>query len=232
MGMLNPTPCAGYNAVYNDVYLKKRAHNTSASGLHGLHQDATRLLAAIQDDRIRGYACVILDYLLDACEPKEGFGNRSTLFGLQRPPMDGSVTALRCNAACNFDLLLLHALPFVATNAHDCLEISVGCTGSRTATVQEILRGTVDTTVETYDAYQVRKKSLHVYNEVCVDDPIEMLLAFQFVSKTFPLGHIKSSQGGDQKFLAHFRSSKKWLRTRVMTQKESTLKRSFDQLSK
>jgi hypothetical protein len=229
--MLNPTPCAGYNAVYNDEYLKKRVHNTSSNGLHGLHQDATRLLAAIQDDRIRGYACTIMDYLLDACEPKEGLGSRSTLFGLQRPPLDGSMTILRCNAACNFDLLLLHAAPFCATNAHDSLDISLA-PSSRTAALQETLRGTFNVNVEDHRSYQERKKSLHVYNDVCVDDPIEMLLAFQFVSKLFPLGHIKSSQGGDHKFLAHFKNSKKWLRTRVMTQYEPILKRRFDHISK
>jgi hypothetical protein len=230
--MLNPTPCAGYNAVYNDEYLKKRAHHTSSSGLKGLHQDATRLLAAIKSDRIRGYACVILDYLLDSCEPKEGFGNRSSLFGLQRPPMDGSTTVLRCNDAQNFDLLLLYALPFAATNAFDSLEVSIGCSGMRTEALQELLLGTFASTVEANDKYQTRKGNLSIYNEVRVDDPIEMLLAFQFVSKMFPLGHIKSSKGGDQKFLSHFKGSKKWLRIREMTQQEALTKRNFDIMSK
>merc|ERR1712185_804642 len=122
--------------------------------------------------------------------------------------------------------LLLYALPFAATNAVDSLEISVGGAernqygGPRMAKVLPMLGATfgeAKVNVEVHEAYQARKRGLKVYNEVDVDGPIEMLLAFQFAAGIFPLGHIKSSKGDDREFLAHFKGSRKWLRCRQMT---------------
>ena len=53
-----------------------------------------------------------------------------------------------------------------------------------------------------------------LYNCTRVDRGLEMNLAQQFVSKLFPMGHIKSTREGDEKFVAHFARSRKWLKIR------------------
>ena len=79
----------------------------------------------------RGYGVVLLDYLVDACGPKEGSktAGRTALYGLQRPPMvKGLQSLLRCEG--DLDRLLLFLLPYSATNAWDAVMVSLAPTVS------------------------------------------------------------------------------------------------------
>eukprot|EP00929_Paragymnodinium_shiwhaense_P101337 TRINITY_DN6434_c0_g1_i1.p1 TRINITY_DN6434_c0_g1~~TRINITY_DN6434_c0_g1_i1.p1 ORF type:complete len:737 (+),score=169.84 TRINITY_DN6434_c0_g1_i1:85-2211(+) len=218
--MINPTPCAAYNSMYTDDYLLSKAQYLGGHGLAGLHEDAVSVLSSVKDDRLRGYGIVCLEYLLDACfEPKQGkTGPRTCLFGMQRPPIDGSATILRCENGANVDLLLLHALPFAATNAHEQVHLSLSSSAQSRCpegTLRLLKRVFADRiTVEDNAGFEKRAAASKVYNKVAVDDRFECLLAFQFMSLLFPMGHIKSTKKNDEAFVRAFKDSKKWLRVR------------------
>lgn len=94
--MLNPVPCPAYTSRFDDGYLMKKGINGSVSTFIGrdelnLHEDAIKLLSYIKNPTWKGYAMSILEYVLEL-KPSRGFGTRTALFGMQRPPLDGSVS--------------------------------------------------------------------------------------------------------------------------------------------
>ena len=74
---------------------------------------------------------LVKEYLVDACGANRGCGkhtggpDRTILYGLQRPPMNGQDTVLRCGASTSFDELAPTLVPFYVTNAADALRVSV-----------------------------------------------------------------------------------------------------------
>ena len=54
-----------------------------------------------------------------------GGPDRTTIWGLQRPPMDGQDTVLRCAADTSFDELAPTLVPFFVTNAGESMRVSV-----------------------------------------------------------------------------------------------------------
>jgi len=74
---------------------------------------------AAREPLTRGYLRVLGGYLVGAAAgpPRRGVGERTSLYGWQRPPMDGRHTALRCGPYLTLDQLLPHILPFALTNA-------------------------------------------------------------------------------------------------------------------
>ncbi len=168
---------------------------------------------------------VLAEYLLDACkEPgKVGFGARTTLFGLQRCPVEYSggtdeaftKTVLLCDG--NLDALLLYTLPFVMTNAAAQVQIEPPAklkkSGEKKAQLEKVLA---------LDIACVERDEVDpaaVFNVVTGDalfetagGTLDFMLAQQFISRLFPLGHIKSTASNDAAFLEAFRASPKWLR--------------------
>ena len=79
---------------------------------------------------VRGFCILLHEYLADACGVNRGDGkntggpDRTILYGLQRPPMNGQDTILRCDAYTSFDELAPTLLPFYVTNALPCVRVS------------------------------------------------------------------------------------------------------------
>ena len=75
----------------------------------------------------KGYLVTLADYLVSACGPKEGFGARTSLFGLQRPPIGGGMPVLRIGEADSYDrdTVAIHASVFAMTNAREQFQLSL-----------------------------------------------------------------------------------------------------------
>jgi hypothetical protein len=72
-------------------------------------------------------------YLVESAGPKKGYGERSCLWGLQRPPIDGSKTVLHVKNWTSTEAsvstlaasLLPSLLPFLITNARDSVVVNL-----------------------------------------------------------------------------------------------------------
>jgi hypothetical protein len=161
-------------------------------------------------EQVRGYLRVLSSYLLEAAAgPREGHGKRTALWGLQRPPIDGTKTLIRADASTPFDDIAPVLLPFAITNARDQALVSVD---PGNAAVAKSLGGLpVGVVVESQAAFEARVKAENPWN-VIYPKPCEFALVGHFVSLLFPLGHIKCTRGGDRQFVDYFKASDKWLR--------------------
>lgn len=201
-----PSSTPGYNTVYAREYLETRGEQDLPAALKPL---AIALDAASPAGR--GYAREIYDYLAEVCGtgPREGLGARTALYGLQRPPMDGSWTVIRAEQDTNVDSFLAHVLPFVVTNAGGQVRVSVDPAASDVIAASMRSSGTpID--VQTSAEFAAADMD-GVYN-VVTPGPLETSLVSHFLSRMLPLGHIKSTQSGDAQFLDAFKASPKWLR--------------------
>jgi hypothetical protein len=108
---------------------------------------ASWLFNGIADPATRGFCLEIGEYLVDACGVNRGDGsetggpNRTILWGLQRPPLNGQKSVLRCDKDMTLDELAPTLLPFLSTNACDSLVIS--CDGDNAALL-EVLKANLD----------------------------------------------------------------------------------------
>jgi len=159
---------------------------------------------------MRGYATILLEYLVDACGPADFSDVRTALFGLQRPPFNGTVSFLRCESQSNLDRLKVFALVYLATNAREACEISTNF--SNAAGLDMLAKYLPVRQGESRADFEARKNGSPFYNSTVVDAALDCCLAQQFVSRLFPMGHIKSVVPNDERFIAHFKQSKKWLR--------------------
>jgi hypothetical protein len=205
--MVIPSPPAGYNAQYSSAHLLSMAENDH---IPAMFQD-------VKDTERRGYLAVLANYLEDAASgPKEGWRNgmedaRTCLYGLQRPPLSGQPTVVRCDAHTSLDDAAPILLPFVCTNAKDQLEVSVH---PKNQSVIKALEGSgVSTVIEEDFDIRYEKEIDEWYNVVRVETMgDEYPLAAQWISLYFPLGHIKSTKSNDREFIELFQNSQKWLR--------------------
>jgi hypothetical protein len=117
-----PSSTPGYNSVYSPSYLISRASN-SIPGFDYVK----KLTDLVSTDQYRGYCQLLIRYLVDACGPKRGIGQRTSLYGLQRPPVNGQFTVLRVEKNTSFDDLAVHLLPFIVTNARSVFFFFVCC---------------------------------------------------------------------------------------------------------
>jgi hypothetical protein len=211
--MVVPSPVAAYNASYSVPYLEKLANDGDdllPSFLSG---------SAISSLATKGYCVALTKYLQDATKtnPKEGWrsgqdGCRTVLYGLQRPPINGQPTVLRCESSTTMDELAPMLIPFVTTNA--CEQVRVSIAPDNVHLCQALKGSGVLVDVEDSESFEGRrsKENDKWYNCVPVAPVKSFPLAPQWVSLFFPLGHIKSTKSNDQIFLKAFRQSKKWLR--------------------
>lgn len=211
-----PSPTPMYNSTYSADYLKTRASTVIPS----LDSLMTHMSNAVS----KGFCVEVMDYLVDACGSQRGDGsktggpNRTILYGLQRPPLNGSTTLVRIDASLTLDLAMPILLPFLATNARDNLSLSVDPSNTAMASHMKGLEG-VAVSVESEAVFEQRSASENLYNVVTSDEMRKITesctafpLAGQFVSLLFPLGHIKSTRPDDEAFVAAFSDSPKWLR--------------------
>jgi len=227
-----PSPTAAYNCHYTRAHLAAKATAAPPASVAAF---AAPLLARVQSAQVKGFCVALSEYLADACAkgPARGDGsqtggpNRTSLFGLQRPPINGQATVLRCGPATSFDELAPTLLPFFVTNAFDSVRVSVDpANGSLLALLGEGWLAGVPVVAESAAAFNASSNDAAnpVYNVVMPEaladnnntggDLETFPLVQQFITLYFPVGHIKSTTPDDDAFLEYFRASCKWLRVR------------------
>jgi hypothetical protein len=211
-----PTPMGAYNSQFSVEYLKEVAASNSKGAATDTSGGAAvqKLLELVKDDTKRGYAIAILDYLRDSVGPKTGYGARTVLWGLQTPPQDGKVTVLRIEEGETVDDVAAKVVCFLSTNARSMLEVS--CADEATSDLFKSL-GVTATVVETAADFAARETGPagdNFYNVIGKDSygVSEFPLPGQFCSLFLGVGHVKSTQTNDQKFVDTFKDSKKWLK--------------------
>eukprot|EP01062_Namystynia_karyoxenos_P077737 TRINITY_DN7883_c0_g1_i1.p1 TRINITY_DN7883_c0_g1~~TRINITY_DN7883_c0_g1_i1.p1 ORF type:complete len:725 (+),score=264.83 TRINITY_DN7883_c0_g1_i1:84-2258(+) len=210
-----PSPTPGYHSTYSPEHLAAKA----AAGPPAELSWCAGLVDMAQSTSAKGYLVLLLEYVADVCKqnPKQSItGPRSALFGLQRPPLGTGDTVIRVGKQTSLDTALASIVPLAATNARDCLVVSVDPQHPAAAALQgdAALKGRV--AAEDDAAYA--KRAAAAFNAVNPDgatpgaEPTPYPLAAQWVSILLPLGHVKSVRQGDTDFFEHFKRAEKWLR--------------------
>jgi len=206
-----PSATPGYNSEYTPAYLLASARDRYPAGLEYCDDLFKRCSPAVL-----GFVKVLSIYLADACGPKRGVGYdkgaRTSLFGLQRPPLIADCpTVLRIGAAAPFDEVAPLLAPFYMTNARSQLQLSIDPVSSLCPALAAF-RG-LQVFTETADAFTGRLATFLPYNVKTVNGQrgLEPILAMHWVSRLFCMGHIKSVNSKDDAFLAKFSKSRKWL---------------------
>mmetsp|Transcript_19983 Transcript_19983/g.52332 ORF Transcript_19983/g.52332 Transcript_19983/m.52332 type:complete len:740 (-) Transcript_19983:434-2653(-) len=216
-----PSPTAAYNCHYDEAYLASKEGGPVPAGM----EYAAPLLNSVLSAEVRGFCVLVMEYLSDACGVNRGDGkntggpDRTTIWGLQRPPMDGQDTVLRCAADTSFDELAPTLVPFYVTNAGSSVRVSVDPANSALVTALAELDVTVvaqsdaefEATAASESLYNViRPEALADNNNTSSLEQFPMV--GQFVSLYFPMGHIKSTTVDDEAFVEYFSASEKWLK--------------------
>lgn len=198
-----PSPTAGYHTTYTHGYLAAQTEKGP------INKTEHELRSRAKTDDAKGYLHTLAEYLADAAGPRPGYSLRTTLWGLQRPPLNGKATELRLDAGTDVDSGLIHLLPFAMTNASDQLSISFDSAATRD---KFQAHHWPNVTLESEAEFGDRVAAEKPWNVIRPAAFEEYPLVGHFVSLMFPLGHIKSTKTDDQEFLDHFNQSAKWLR--------------------
>lgn len=217
-----PSSTPAYNSSYTIEYLNSISDMTT---LDQKLQYIKPLLEALENKSVRGFCCELANYIADAAGPKAELGDgRTVLWGLQRPPLNGTMSVIRCGRRTTLDNMLSAAIPFIITNAREQLEISID---DENATGLESILGSFDPSLftiimENEKHFETRTfKGMgandNFFNVMDVDsfgdnDETVFPLVSQFVSLFLPMGHIKSTTKRDHEFISFFQNSEKWLR--------------------
>lgn len=132
---------------------------------------------------------------------------------MQRPPL-GTRTVLRANEGTAYGIACAYALPFLATSAAEALLLSVATETAELKPLIDVARA-VGAQVVVEDHAGFVRTSEGAWNSVEIDSyGFDYAPAAIFISQLFPMGHIKSVHGGDEKFVKFFWGSRKWLKAR------------------
>ena len=209
-----PTPTPAYNSVYTTSYLEQQGRGWDGAGLP---TSVGAIASAVASDAVRGYLRETAEYLRDACaqNPKVGAnpGGRTALYGLQTTPRNGRLNYIRCGAADTLDSVAPHMLPFVMTNAHSQLRLSVPPSNAELLAALEAAGVGAAVVREDAAAFDARVAAESPYN-VITPGMADFPMVGQFVSLLLCVGHIKSVKPNDQPFIDAFRASPKWLAVR------------------
>jgi len=204
-----PSSTPGYHTTYTDTYLTQQAAAAAPSS-------ATSAIASLAiSPHTKGYAITLGEYLHSACGPKRGSlagGARTALWGLQRPPLGGSSSVVRCEGAATLDDAVTILTPFYVTNAREQVTVSVDPGLGDIAAALGSLEG-LEVVSEDRAAFAARVESTEPWNVVQATHASELgfPLVDKLVSVLFPVGHIKSPATGDETFIEAFSKSRKWL---------------------
>eukprot|EP00040_Diaphanoeca_grandis_P031008 m.184694 g.184694 ORF g.184694 m.184694 type:complete len:736 (+) comp32203_c1_seq1:199-2406(+) len=212
-----PSPTPGYNSVYSETHLREQSLQPA------LCKTEETLRSLCTTPSANGYIHLITAYLKDAAGvPHEGYGQRTTLWGLQRPPINGHKTEVRVSKDTHLDEVLMTLVPFAVTNACTQLSISIDPNAQifnqPTTSDVDVLNlfstvfGANPPTLESDADFEARTQEQKPWNVVRPLPFTEFNLVGHYISVLFPLGHIKSTKSNDQVFLDHFKQSPKWLR--------------------
>lgn len=209
--VVGPSSTPGYDTTYTSTYLRENAANDPPAGLSYIKP----LIFACADFEMQGYLYLQLKYLNEACgsdTPRRAFGARTALWGLQRPPLDDSVSVIRCEANTRVDEFAPFVLPFVVTNARTQLRVSVHPENAAVRAVLDALeKKGVSVAVAVEESIGERGDEWNVVSLPKAGE-FERCLVGHHTSLLFPLGHIKSTRGEDEEFISFFSASAKWLR--------------------
>jgi len=217
-----PSPTPAYNCHYEKGYLAAQADTAARnSGI------ARGIVDRISSSVVRGFCAEVASYLADATGAHRGDGkntggpDRTILYGLQRPPLNGLDTVLRCGPETTLDELAPTLVPFYATNAWEGTRIS--CDPSNGPMQEHLKELGIEVTLETNDEFDRAVETEELYNvvrpEALADNnntgELEKFpMVGQFVSLYFPCGHVKSTTHDDEDFVDFFKQSPKWLKMR------------------
>lgn len=124
------------------------------------------------------------------------YGARTTLWGLQRPPL-GTVTELRAGKDTTLDDFVLHLLPFHMTNASEQVAASVHPENSEVWDFLHKMELTFGMVQESEGDFASRIEREEPWNVVQIKKTDDFPMVAHFVSLLFPLGHIKSVKSND-----------------------------------
>lgn len=221
--MIIPSPPAAYNSTYSLSFLEGKGQAAKAKSGTSV---PSKLLDNVASDVVRGYMQVLWDYLADACGPRTGWRTgtddaRTALYGLQRPPLNGQKSVVRCDASISFERVAPILFPFVATNASDQMYVSCDPSNAAALKVLSELNIPVKEQSDAEFSKDVDENADDLYNVIdpsvlslTEDESAEYPLAAQFISLWFPVGHVKSAKPNDGAFLQKFSASDKWLTCR------------------
>lgn len=170
--------------------------------------DITNILDRVQSPEMKGYVATLANHIADAVGPKEGTGARTSLWGLQRPPMNGSKTIITVDNGDSFDDIAPILLPFFMTNAHDQLVLSVP-----DGMYDDMCQAVEGTDISVVNGPHAEEA---VWNTVSSATSAEhgFPMVGQWLSLIFPMGHIKSVESDHRHFVDVFSASPKWLQMR------------------
>lgn len=218
-----PSSNPSYDTTYAIDYLTK----TSKAGfeIFGGMKIIQNLLEEVSDEAMRGYCIVLIEYLRDVCRlnPKKGFNkDRTSLYGLQRPPL-GTKSILRCNSpTTSFDSIAPIVLMFLSTTACDQFEISVDPANHALLSLlckKHNVQKYTKSESESQFVERTEKMKDDIFQVIGPENSFKMIqtqmypLVGQFVSLYLPMGHIKSTMANDDEFILRAELSNKWLNT-------------------
>jgi len=223
--MLAPAAQAAYWAYHPRAHLAARGADGAAALASYDAADAAAvgaLVEAAASPVTKGYLLELADYLRTAATgPKRTHGARTCLYGLQRPPMDGTLTALRCTEITSLDELLPFLLPFALTNAAPQALLSVDPANDglldELPRLQLAVPGVAEIEMRIHTERQfgendVQEGLLRTIRPEALASIHPFPLAQQFVSRLVMAGHAKAARADDAHFLQVFGDSAKWLR--------------------
>eukprot|EP01127_Copromyxa_protea_P007034 TRINITY_DN16971_c0_g1_i1.p1 TRINITY_DN16971_c0_g1~~TRINITY_DN16971_c0_g1_i1.p1 ORF type:complete len:724 (-),score=199.66 TRINITY_DN16971_c0_g1_i1:38-2056(-) len=204
-----PTSTPGYNTEYSKAYLTELGGQKVPTGFEYVE----KLRDQVEDVNVKGYMNLIISYLQDAVGPKESYGGRTALWGLQRSPL-GKHNEIRVGPNTSYDTVALHLLPFYITNAAE--QVTVTCDPANSAVLEKMLKlDGVRVYSEAEEVFQNRTNIMDsTWNTIYPSAVEEFPLVGHFVSLLVPLGHVKSTKKDDKEFVQYFKNSPKWLKLR------------------
>ena len=211
--MIVPSPPAAYNSTYEESYLAELESSSNPI--------AKEISDHVESNVVKGYIKLMHDYLADACGVHVGWRTgdenfRTALYGIQRPPLNGTTTVVRCDSDTSFDTIAPVLLPFMSTNAKDQFEVSVDPQNERILSILSSLGSNINVKKQTRNDFEKTISDPLYYNviessRVPTIETTGLPLVGQYLSLWFPMGHVKSAKPNDQEFIKKFKASKKWL---------------------
>lgn len=215
--VLVPSSNPSYDAHYTSEYLQRQT-------VQDFYSSATKaLLGSVEDELVRGYCVTLIEYLknVDVQNPRPGrtATSRTTVFGLQRPPV-GRYIYVYATAETTWDTVAPLFLLYYVTTARDQLILTIH--PENTLLQQLCETNDLPYHVATQDEWQAQcsVQPESVFLQTVVDEPdgktltSSFCMASLFTLRYLPAGHIKSTAAHDEEFLFRVRGlSNKWLGT-------------------
>jgi len=194
-----PSSTPGYNSVMT------KEHLAECAGREFPIASGKPLVDLAKDLSIRGYCQLLGEYIQSSCGPQRGTGSRTSLFGLQRPPL-GLTNIVRVT---DLEQGVCFILPYICTNANESLSVSCANEEIKKALESAGVNKCIIQSDEEFSD-ESREKVWAITN----GNLSEFVPPGHFIGVLFPLGHVKSTLSDDERFIKSFTTSKKWLAVR------------------